>query len=211
MAETKGISVQVPVDLHAKVKAEQEQLELTMNQYIQQVLEEHFTPKLNEKGGNDMNGNTRTLAFQVDEALFQRVKYYLSKHSNLTQKSFVIGLIEAELDKFEALEARITHRLDARDGLQDDQATGEGGGDDQTTEEGGGDDQATGEGGGDDQATGEGGGDDQAAGEGQATEEGGGDDQTAGEGGGDDQATEEGGESDQATREGDEEQYARRW
>ena len=147
MAETKGISVQVPVDLHAKVKAEQEQLELTMNQYIQQVLEEHFTPKLNEKGGNDMNGNTRTLAFQVDEALFQRVKYYLSKHRNLTQKSFVIGLIEAELDKFEALEARITQRLDTRDGLLDPQTAEEGGEDDQTTGEGGEDPQITEEGG----------------------------------------------------------------
>ena len=101
MAETKGISVQVPVDLHARVKAEQEQLELTMSEYIRQVLEEHFTPKLNEKGGNDMDGNTRTLAFQVSEELFQRVKDYLSKHRNLTQKSFVIGLIEAELKRFE--------------------------------------------------------------------------------------------------------------
>lgn len=101
MAETKGISVQVPVDLHARVKAEQEQLELTMSEYIRQVLEEHFTPKLNEKGGNDMSGNTRTLAFQVSEELFQRVKDYLSKHRNLTQKSFVVGLIEAELKRFE--------------------------------------------------------------------------------------------------------------
>lgn len=101
MAETKGISVQVPVDLHARVKAEQEQLELTMSEYIRQVLEEHFTPKLTEKGGNDMDGNTRTLAFQVSEELFQRVKDYLSKHRNLTQKSFVIGLIETELKRFE--------------------------------------------------------------------------------------------------------------
>lgn len=101
MTETKGISVQVSVDLHAKVKAEQDQLDLTMSQYIQQVLEEHFTPKLTEKGGNDMSGNTRTLAFQVSEKLFQRVKDYLSKHRNLTQKSFVVGLIEAELKRFE--------------------------------------------------------------------------------------------------------------
>ena len=136
MAETKGISVQVPVDLHARAKAEQEQLELTMSAYIQQILEEHFTPKLDTKGGNDMSGNTRTLAFQVNEELFQRVKYYLSKHSHLTQKSFVIGLIEAELNNFEALEARITQRLDARDG-DGAHATEEDGNGAHTTEEDG--------------------------------------------------------------------------
>lgn len=132
MADTKGISVQVPVDLHTRVKAEQEQLELTMSQYIEQVLEEHFTPKSDEKGGNKMNGDTRTLAFQVSEELFQRVKDYLSKHRHLTQKSFVIGLIEAELDQFEETEARIAQRLDTRDGVLP-----QGGGD----QEGGGDHQ----------------------------------------------------------------------
>ena len=117
MADTKGISVQVPVDLHTRVKAEQEQLELTMSQYIEQVLEEHFTPKLDERGGNNMNGNTRTLAFQVSEELFQRVKDYLSKHRHLTQRNFVIGLIETELNQFEETEARIAQRLDTRDGV----------------------------------------------------------------------------------------------
>ena len=106
MADTKGISVQVPVDLHAKVKAEQEQLELTMSEYIQKVLEEHFTPKLDMKGGENMIGNTRTLAFQVDEELFQRVKAYLAEHKGangrpLSQKDFVIGLIEQELTRWE--------------------------------------------------------------------------------------------------------------
>lgn len=48
-----------------------------------------------------MSGSTRTLAFQVSEELFQRVKEYLSKHRHLTQKSFVVGLIEAELKRFE--------------------------------------------------------------------------------------------------------------
>lgn len=47
---------------------------------------------------------TRTLAFQVSEELFQRVKAYLARyeeihHRRLSQKEFVIGLIEAELDE----------------------------------------------------------------------------------------------------------------
>lgn len=114
MADTKGISVQVPVDLHARVKAEQERLEMTMSEYIQQVLEEHFTPKFMEKGGNDMSGNARTLAFQVSEELFQRVKHYLSKHPSLTQKSFVIGLIEKELERFEAEPAPVLSEEELR-------------------------------------------------------------------------------------------------
>ena len=47
---------------------------------------------------------TRTLAFQVSEELFQRIKAYLARyeevhHRKLSQKEFVIGLIEAELDE----------------------------------------------------------------------------------------------------------------
>lgn len=39
---TRGITVKIPADLHAQVKAEQEALELTKSQYIQQVLEENL-------------------------------------------------------------------------------------------------------------------------------------------------------------------------
>lgn len=109
MSEMRGITVQVPADLHGKVKAEQELLKQTMSQYIQMVLEEHFNPKQNEKGGTDMNGNNRTLAFQVSEELFQRVKAYLAKHPKLSQKDLIVGLIEQELDRFEKQEARPEH------------------------------------------------------------------------------------------------------
>ena len=47
---------------------------------------------------------TRTLAFQVSEDLFQRIKDYLERYENiyrqkLTQKEFVIGLIEQALEE----------------------------------------------------------------------------------------------------------------
>lgn len=106
MSETRGISAQVRTDLHGKVKAEQELLKQTMNQYIEMVLEEHFNPKQNEKGGTEMNGNNRTLAFQVSEEFFQRVKTYLTKHPKLSQKDFFVSLAEQELDRFEKQEAR---------------------------------------------------------------------------------------------------------
>lgn len=102
MSEMRGITVQVPADLHSKVKAEQELLKQTMSQYIQMMLEEHFNPKQNERGGIEMS--SKTLAFQVSEELFQRVKAYLAKHPKLSQKDFVIGLIEQELDRFEKQE-----------------------------------------------------------------------------------------------------------
>ena len=42
--------------------------------------------------------NTRTVAFQVPEELFQRIKDYLQRN-HMTQKQFLLGLIERELDR----------------------------------------------------------------------------------------------------------------
>lgn len=98
MEETRGITVKVAADLHSKVKSEQELMEITMSQYITMVLDEHF----DKKGGRSMDG-TRTLAFQVDEELFQRVKAHLARNPGLKQKDFVISLIEAALNEAEAM------------------------------------------------------------------------------------------------------------
>lgn len=43
-------------------------------------------------------GNMRTLAFQVPEELFRKIKDYLQRN-NLKQKEFVIGLIENEIER----------------------------------------------------------------------------------------------------------------
>ncbi len=43
-------------------------------------------------------GNMRTLAFQVPEELFHKIKDYLQRN-NVTQKEFVIGLIETEIER----------------------------------------------------------------------------------------------------------------
>lgn len=40
----------------------------------------------------------RTLAFQVPDDLFRRIKEYLQRN-NMTQKEFIIGLIEQELTR----------------------------------------------------------------------------------------------------------------
>ena len=103
------LTVSIPDDLHQKIREELEKQGITTSQFIEQAVTNFFE---NPKG--DTNMATRTLAFQVSEELFQRVKAYLARyeeihHRRLSQKEFVIGLIEAELDEadeeFEAAEA----------------------------------------------------------------------------------------------------------
>ena len=53
-----------------------------------------------------MANNTRTMAFQIPETLFQRIKAHLERETartgrKLTQREFVLGLIEEALDAAE--------------------------------------------------------------------------------------------------------------
>ena len=57
------------------------------------------------------NNNTRTLAFQISEELFQRIKTHLERETQrtgrkLTQREFVLGLVEAALDEAERQAAK---------------------------------------------------------------------------------------------------------
>ena len=52
------------------------------------------------------NNSTRTMAFQIGEDLFQRIKAHLERETartgrKLTQKEFVLGLIEDALNEAE--------------------------------------------------------------------------------------------------------------
>ena len=97
MEKRKNLCAMIPEELHGRVKQEQEALALNLAQYVEMVLEEHF-----KKGGKEMANGTRTLAFQVSEELFGRVKGYLAEHPGLSQREFVIGLITRELERYEA-------------------------------------------------------------------------------------------------------------
>lgn len=96
MEKRKNLCAMIPESLHTQARTEQEKLELTLSQYVEMVLKEHF-----EKGGKAMDGKTRTLAFQVSEELFGKIKEHLKK-TGLSQKDFVIGLIEQALAEAEA-------------------------------------------------------------------------------------------------------------
>ena len=126
--ETKGLTCKIPLDLHNRISEEIKQNESTMSKFIEQIILEHYA-----KGATTM-GKTRTMAFQVSEELFQQIKEYLARyeqtyHRKLSQKEFVIGLIEQALaeadEEFEAAEAAAAEDLadEIEDMDQEDEVT----------------------------------------------------------------------------------------
>ncbi|MCM1062826.1 MAG: hypothetical protein NC452_21505, partial [Eubacterium sp.] len=71
--------------------------EMTMAEFITLATQDELHPKHNITEEKNL-GNMRTLAFQVPEELFQKIKEYLQRN-NMTQKEFVIGLIETEIER----------------------------------------------------------------------------------------------------------------
>lgn len=92
MEEKKNLCAPIPLSLHQRVRQEQEQRGQTLSDYITDILKEHF-----DGGTRTMNTNNRTIAFQVPEELFERLKDYLSRNG-LKQKDFILSLIERELN-----------------------------------------------------------------------------------------------------------------
>ena len=98
MAEMKNLCGKIPVELHEKVRAEIEEKETSTQIFIQQVIEEHFN-RLEGKGEESME--KRTLAVQITEELFQRVKWAVAKEG-IKQKDFIIRIIEKAVEEVEA-------------------------------------------------------------------------------------------------------------
>ena len=94
----KNICGKIPVELHEKVRAEIEEKETSTQIFIRQVIEEHFN-RLEGKGEESME--KRTLAVQVTEELFQRVKWAVTKEG-IKQKDFIIRIIEKAVEEVEA-------------------------------------------------------------------------------------------------------------
>ena len=95
--EKKGITVKIDAELHAEVKQYLEQHSMTMADFVTMALQDELHPKFEQKEEKSME-KMRTLAFQVPEDLFQRIKDYLHRN-NMTQRQFVIGLIENEIER----------------------------------------------------------------------------------------------------------------
>ena len=101
--ETKGITVKIDAELHAEIKKYLEENNMTMAEFITHAVDDELHPKYNAQEENKVE-KMRTLAFQVPEDLFQRIKGYLAR-TGMSQKNFVIGLIEEELDRDEEMRA----------------------------------------------------------------------------------------------------------
>ena len=104
MESQKNLCAMIPLSLHSKVREEQERSGQSLSVYMTQLLTNYY-----EKGEKSMDF-TKTLAFQVSEELYNRIKEHLEREKQrtgkkLSQKDFVIGLIERELEEAERREA----------------------------------------------------------------------------------------------------------
>ena len=102
MDAKKNLCAMIPADLHARVTAEKEKLELkTLGEYVELILNEHF-----ERGGKANMTETKTLAFQIPGELDQRLKNFIAAEKKrgrkISQKDFIVGLIEQALAEYEA-------------------------------------------------------------------------------------------------------------
>ena len=96
MADKKNLCAQIDTALHMRVRLEQEQSGQTLSEFVEQLITDYY--KMKE--GTKMTGDMRTMAIQLPEELFERLKAYLKKN-NLKQKQFIIGLIEDALEQDE--------------------------------------------------------------------------------------------------------------
>ena len=101
MEQTANLCAQVPVSLLARIREEQEKAGLLRGEYMTQILTTYYENQ--DRTGEKTMNFTKTLAFQVPEELFNRIKDHLERETKrtgkrLTQRDFVIGLIERELE-----------------------------------------------------------------------------------------------------------------
>ena len=94
MPEMKNICGKIPLDLHEKVRQEIEQTESSTQKFILQVIEEHFS-----KG--EMGMEMRTVAVQVSEELFGRLKAVIVK-IGCKQQDFMLAIIKQAIEAEEA-------------------------------------------------------------------------------------------------------------
>ena len=98
MEQTKNLCAQIPLSLHNQVRVGQTESGQTLSEYITEILTTYY------EGGFTIMENTRTLAFQISEELYQKIKAHLQQESQrlgrkVSQKEFVLRLIEQALEE----------------------------------------------------------------------------------------------------------------
>ena len=97
----KNLCAMIPAELHSRVRAAQEQAGLTLGAYMTRLLTDYY-----ERGAEKMEKGMRTMAFQMPQEMFDRLKKLLEQESlrtgkKVSQKEFVLGLIQRALDEAE--------------------------------------------------------------------------------------------------------------
>jgi len=95
--KTKNLCAQIPESLHNRVREEQQKSGKSLSEYMTMLITEYYERK---EGANMKDGNTRTLALQIDAGLFDALDRFLAEHK-LTKKEFITGLIRNALAKEE--------------------------------------------------------------------------------------------------------------
>ena len=95
--EKKGITVRIDASLHAEIREFIEANGMTMADFVSQALYNELHPKIQPQEVKNM-GPMRTMAFQHEH--------------NMTQKEFVLGLVEAELNRDQELKNAQTAAAD---------------------------------------------------------------------------------------------------
>ena len=122
MTDTKNLCAQIPIALHEQVSEERERLGQTTSEYITNLIQEYYNMIENQKGGINMMEKGRTMAFQIPEEFFQRIKQHLERETlrlgrKYTQREFVLSLITEALD-----EADTEYGSESRESEPDDTA-----------------------------------------------------------------------------------------
>lgn len=98
--ETSSLCAKIPVELHQKVREKQQESNMPLGDYMADLLEKFF--KMTE--GKPMSDKTRTIACQVTDEDFYRLKAHVSRIGE-KQKEFIYKAI---FDVITAAEAEIS-------------------------------------------------------------------------------------------------------
>ena len=91
--KTRNLCAEIPEELHSKVRQRQNESGKTLSQYMTWLITTFYEMEDKPKMSKE---NTRTVAFQVPEELFERFKEYLSKHG-IKQNAFFLDCIQRAL------------------------------------------------------------------------------------------------------------------
>ena len=113
---TKNLCAQIPVALHERIREEQTASGKTLSDYMTWLITTFYEQK---EGRNMEREPVRTLAIQLDAALFDRLDAYLKRYK-LKKKTFLTDLIRQVLEQAETGEAAVANVTPAADEVETD-------------------------------------------------------------------------------------------